>query len=85
MNMTVPVTALGVVSLYFLDSIIHLIPVLGRPSNVAPPWVRSFSETYYALLDLGVPSDRYIAVVFILSAVILFMLVRGLRRATFLP
>lgn len=78
-------TALAALSLYCTDSIVHIIPVLGRTSNSAPPWVRSFSEAYYALLDLGVPGIVYIGTVLVVTVAILALLARGVLRARGMP
>jgi len=78
-------TALIALSFYFADSVIHILPVLGKTSNAAPPWVRSFAEAHYALLDLGVPSEFYLAFVFVCSALCLALLARALRHSIRLP
>ncbi len=78
-------TALIALSFYFADSIIHLIPVLGTTSNAAPPWVRSFAEAHYALLDLGVKSQVYFIFVFASTLIILALLIRSLYHSRELP
>ena len=74
-------TALVAGSFYFLDSVIHLWPVAGLP---LPPhnfrFVLSFSEAYYAAVDLGIPSALYISVVGMTSVTILLLLIRSARR-----
>lgn len=67
-------TALVALSLYFADSVIHILPVLGKTSNAAPPWVRSFAEAHYALLDLGIRSEIYLTFVFASALLILALL-----------
>jgi hypothetical protein len=78
-------TALTALSFYFADSIIHIIPVWGQTSNAAPPWVRSFAEAHYALLDLGVRSEVYLAFVLTSTLLILILFVRSLPFARNLP
>jgi hypothetical protein len=77
-------TSLAVISLYFLDSMIHALPVLGV---WRPAWnfrfSRSFSEAHTAAVNLGIPSQVYLAVVFILSAFILVLLFRALFPRAF--
>jgi len=78
-------TALIAFSFYIADSLFHIVPVLHVPSNAAPPWVRSFSEAYFALVDLGVPGQYYIVLVFLSTAVILGLLVLSLIRTRSIP
>jgi hypothetical protein len=75
-------TALVVISLYFADSVIHIIPVLGVTYYWAPLSVRGFSEAYFALADLGVPGSVYIAFVGIISLLIVTLMIRALTRRT---
>ncbi|HZQ09051.1 MAG TPA: hypothetical protein VFD70_20910 [Anaerolineae bacterium] len=78
-------TALIALSFYIADSLFHIIPVLHIPSNAAPPWVRSFSEAYFALVDLGVPGQDYVLLVFLSTAVILGLLALALIRTRTTP
>lgn len=76
-------TLLLALSFLFLDSVVHLLPVLGGASNAAPPAVRSFAESYYALLNLGVPGSWYIAAVVVTCALILALVAASLRPLYF--
>ncbi len=75
-------TALAVMSFYFLDSVIHVLPIVGL---IPPGWnsrfTRTFSEAYFAALGLGISSQVYLATIFILAALILVMFARGLVRS----
>ena len=73
-------TALIVLSFYFIDSILHIIPVLGVNYYWAPMNVRSLSETFFALADLGVPGSAYIFFLAITSTTIVLLLIRKLSR-----
>jgi hypothetical protein len=73
-------TALAVVSFYFLDSLIHIIPVLGLwRLGWNFRFARSFTEAHTAAVNMGIPSQVYVGAVFIASALILVLLIRGLR------
>jgi hypothetical protein len=78
-------TACLTFSLYFLDSVIHLIPVLGVTYYWATTRVRGFSEAYFAFADLGVPGPLYSAVVFSVTLVILLLDARALTRRVRTP
>jgi hypothetical protein len=71
--------ALAVVSLYFLDSLIKILPIVGL---VPPGWnsrfTRSFSEAYFAAVGLGIPSQVYIGAIFGVSLFVTLFLVRVL-------
>lgn len=75
-------TALAVMSFYFFDSVVHVLPIIGL---IPPGWnsrfTRTFSEAYFAALGLGIPSQVYLAAIFILTVLILVLLVRGLVRS----
>ena len=75
-------TTLAVMSFYFFDSVVHVLPIIGL---IPPGWnsrfTRTFSEAYFAALGLGIPSQVYLAAIFILTALILVLLVRGLVRS----
>jgi hypothetical protein len=73
-------TLLIVLSLYFLDSVIHLIPVIGVSYYWAPMNVRSFSEAFFAFADLGVPGPVYKGGVVLISLLDIGLVVRALRR-----
>jgi len=72
-------TLLFALTFLFLDSIFHLLPVFGGASNAAPPAVRSFAESYYALLNLGVPGAWYVTAVLTTSALIVVLVALSLR------
>jgi hypothetical protein len=78
-------TACLTLSLYFLDSVIHLIPVLGVTYYWATTRVRGFSEAYFAFADLGIPGPFYSAFVFIVTLVILLLDARALTRRARTP
>lgn len=76
-------TALAVLSLYFLDSLIHVIPVLGLwRLGWNFRFTRSFSEAHTAAVNMGIPGEVYVSAVFVASTLILILLVRGLRAGS---
>lgn len=74
-------TALIVMSLYFIDSLVKIFPALGWvPFGWSSRFTRSFSEAYFAAVALGIPNFVYIGGVVLLSVLITFFLVRVLRK-----
>ncbi len=73
-------TGLFVLSLYFLDSLIHIIPVLNTKYYWAPLETRAFAEAYYGFINLGVPGSLYINSVFIIIGIVFVLDLRALGR-----
>lgn len=74
-------TALAIMSLYFLDSLVHALPVLGiLPLSWNTRFTRTFSEAYFAAIGLGMTREIYLGAIFALSALITIFLVRALRK-----
>ncbi len=74
-------TALAVMALYFLDSLVKILPVLGWiPLGWNSRFTRSFSEAYFAAVGLGIPSQIYLAAIVLLSILNTIFLIRALRR-----
>lgn len=70
--------ALGVMSFYFLDSLIKIFPVLGIiPRGWNYRFTRTFSEAYYAAVNLGFPSEIYIGAILVTSLVCALLVVRA--------
>lgn len=75
-------TACIVMSLYFLDGLFKILPVLGwMPLGWNSRFTRSFSEAYFAAVGLGISREMYIAAIFVSSALILILLARALTRS----
>lgn len=73
-------TALAVVSLYFLDGVIHALPATGiLPLAWSSRFTRSFSEAYFAAVGLGIPGPVYLGALLALGILILILLGRALR------
>jgi hypothetical protein len=71
--------ALLTISFYFLDCLIHLIPILGvRQRGLGFLFTRSFAEAYYAAIAMGVPHNVYLALVFGASTLIVGLWLRAL-------
>ncbi len=76
-------TALAVLSLYFLDGFVHLLPVLGLNwLGNNSRFIKSFAEAYTAAVALGIPGAAYISFVLLTSALIVLLLARALFKPT---
>lgn len=74
-------TALAVISLYFLDGVIHALPAaVNLPLAWSSRFTRSFSEAYFAAVGLGIPGPVYVGALLALGILILIMLTRALRK-----
>lgn len=74
-------TALIVMSLYFLDALLHVLPLFGLSIPIfGQRSAASIGETYYKLMQLGIPGPLYLGIVIAASAFVIVMLVRAVRR-----
>lgn len=72
-------TAFFVLACYFLDSLVHLAPILGLvPPGWSTRFTGSFAEAYFAALEIGFSREMYIGMILLLSAFISILLVRVL-------
>jgi hypothetical protein len=70
-------------SLYWLDGVVHLLPIFGvRAPLTTPRTMRSFAEAYFAVTELGLPGPLYIAFVALMAGLCCTLLVRSLRLSS---